>query len=305
MEEPRRIVVASQDPEVVAAVRDVGAARNWEMLHLGSVTELLRSLDDGEIVLVVMDEALPGDPDLSLINGRRAEPGRSGCRVIWTLGSTTSRARPGADGYVRKPIDPVMLESAISCQLLIRELSDSVAQAHDRDDLTGLLNRRAFRERFDEECRRCWRYQRPFSVILLGLDRLQSINSRFGDAAGDKLIVDAARLCVRELRDMDVVARWGGAEFALLLPETHLGHALLVGSRLRASLAGLSVGRSDEVAAVTVSVGVAGLGEDDTTGIECLMRNAEEALRHAKENGRNGVTFHTPSGCVRFAGVGV
>ncbi|MFO0985433.1 MAG: diguanylate cyclase [Planctomycetota bacterium] len=300
-----RILVASDDPLVLARCTELQGLPDVKVLPVNSPAQLLRNMLDDEVSLVILDEAFPGDPGFSTLRSQQA-PQRQGEKpIMLVLGETTHAAPEGAADYVWKPLDPTLLRCRVATHLKLRDLAERLALLTDRDDLTGLLNRRAFRERYDEECRRAWRYHKAFSVLLIGVDRLKNINDEYGDQVGDQTLVEVARRVYGSLRDLDVVARWGGAEFSALLPETPQGHGLLAAARLKVVLANLRVGSGDEKTPVTFSIGVAGLTENDASQAETLIRKAEEALRSAKENGRNAIYFHTPAGCVRFAEVAV
>jgi diguanylate cyclase (GGDEF)-like protein len=296
-----RILVASEDPTVLERCAELETLSDVNVLPVKNSAQLLRNLLDEEVSLVILDEAFPGDPGFATLRTQQKREHEKPTLLV--LGTTTQAAPEGATDYVWKPIDPLVLRSRVQTHLKVRDLSDRLALLTDRDDLTGLLNRRALRERYDEECRRAFRYGKAFSIVLIGVDRLKTINDDFGDQVGDQTLVEVARRVYGSLRDLDVVGRWGGAEFAAILPETQQGHGLLAAARLKLVLSNLKVGPGDERSLVTFSIGVAGLTEADTTGAEALIRRAEEALHAAKESGRNAIYFHTPAGCVRFAEV--
>jgi len=146
--------------------------------------------------------------------------------------------------------------------------------------LTGLPNRRAFSLALTREISRAERYGTPFSLVLMDLDHFKKINDTLGHDHGDELLRRVARLLVDQVRREDVVARWGGEEFALLLPSTHLEDAKRLAERLRQVLEAQHWG-------VTASFGVAEyvLGEEE----ENLFRRADQALYRAKNAGRNRV----------------
>ena len=150
------------------------------------------------------------------------------------------------------------------------------------DTLTRLPNRRAFELALTRELSRAERYGTPFSLVLVDLDRFKQINDTLGHDHGDEVLRRVARFLVEGVRREDVVARWGGEEFALLLPSTRASDALRLAERLRQALEDLDLG-------VTASFGVAEYlpGESE----EALFRRADQALYRAKERGRNRVEF--------------
>jgi diguanylate cyclase (GGDEF)-like protein len=153
-----------------------------------------------------------------------------------------------------------------------------------RDSLTGCLNRRAMGQRIEDEHDRFHRYGRPFSVVLVDLDRFKAINDTRGHGVGDQVLVRTAEVLTQTLRTGDAVARWGGEEFLILLPETEGEAAVVLAERLRLAIAGHAFDLGDVV--VTFSAGVAGARNDET--VEELCARADRALYRAKET-RNRV----------------
>ena len=180
------------------------------------------------------------------------------------------------------------LSSQAAIALENARLHDIVQWQAITDELTGLVNRRRFLEALRSEITRGRRLGGRLSVVLADLDGFKSINDRFGHHAGDEVLIAFADLLRAHGRDVDVAARLGGEEFAILLPETGLEGASAVADRLRRSLAELRirVGIGEEVS-VTASFGVAELG--DAQSVDGLLRAADSALYRAKERGKNRV----------------
>jgi len=156
------------------------------------------------------------------------------------------------------------------------------------DELTGLLNRRHFFELARAELSRAVRHGLPLSAMLLDVDRFKSVNDNYGHAAGDQVLRQVAAVCRETLRAEDVVGRYGGEEFAVLLPATALGEAAAgLGERLRAALEGTVVVLPGLELRVTASIGVAELREDED--LASLLNRADAALYAAKGGGRNRV----------------
>lgn len=158
------------------------------------------------------------------------------------------------------------------------------------DAKTGLLNPRAFTEAFDHELARALRFGRPLSVIVADIDHLREINNTFGHLAGDAALVSIANVIREQLRDYDVPSRFGGEEFAILLPETRYVEALEIADRLRSAIAehAVRVEATGKSIHVTISIGVASVpshGIDAAT----LLHRADIALYSAKTAGRNRV----------------
>ena len=151
------------------------------------------------------------------------------------------------------------------------------------DPLTGLYNRRYFRSRLEHEVLRALRYHTPLSLLIVDVDGLKAINDGEGHAAGDSAIMGVARTIREQLRATDIGARFGGDEFAVLLPHTGSAEALIIADRVRAKLRTVEAGTR----ALTVSIGIAELGADAERSEEALLLGADAALYRAKSEGRD------------------
>lgn len=161
------------------------------------------------------------------------------------------------------------------------------------DFLTGLPNRRSFFETGSREINRAHRYKRPLSLLLMDLDYFKSINDHYGHDVGDRILVSFASLCGSRLREHDFLARIGGEEFAVLMPETTQGDALYVADDLRQYVAASCLDQSLQAGRVTVSIGVAELVPGEMV-LSKLLKRADEALYSSKQQGRNQVC---PANC--------
>lgn len=170
------------------------------------------------------------------------------------------------------------------------------------DPLTGLNNRRAFYDLTTPLWGNVLRHGHDLSVILLDLDRFKQINDLHGHAHGDAVLKAAAGVLKQGVRQGDVLARWGGEEFIVLLPETTGREAAALAERLRVAVATLRVPREDGETAVTASFGVAQL-EDRGGTLDALIANADANLYRAKDEGRNRVACCLPKQPRAAAGV--
>jgi len=171
---------------------------------------------------------------------------------------------------------------------LIRE-REALAEAAIIDTLTGLMNRRGFDRRLAEEFARSKRYDTPVSLVMMDLDGFKEINDEYGHSAGDALLRAVGVLLSAELRTADVAVRFGGDEFALILPNTPKTDAWAVAEKVRNSIARLTVPTETGVPiAATTSMGIAAV-TDTVSHPHDLLDAADRALYKAKRAGRNRV----------------
>ncbi|MDA0364691.1 MAG: GGDEF domain-containing protein [Chloroflexi bacterium] len=175
----------------------------------------------------------------------------------------------------------------------LREATAQLEHLATTDPLTGILNRRAFFDRFAAELRRSQRYGRSLAVVMFDLDGFKDMNDRWGHPFGDFVLAETTRIVTENLRDSDVVARYGGEEIVLLLPETTSEQAQAVAEKLREAIAEhpfrLPGGQPDDVAQITVSAGVASVPLSEALAVGDLIGRADRALYVAKRSGKNRV----------------
>lgn len=157
------------------------------------------------------------------------------------------------------------------------------------DALTGLGNRHAMEETFPREVRRCVQGGEPVSLIMIDVDRFKEFNDRFGHIAGDRALSAVGHILRNQFRPRDQLVRFGGDEFAVLLPGIALDEAAAIADRVRDAVSASTGGKDSLIQVpVEISVGVAELRDDDV--FETLLRAADEALYRAKDAGRNKVS---------------
>ncbi len=161
------------------------------------------------------------------------------------------------------------------------------------DPLTGVYNRRYFLDQAAQECQRAQRYHHPTSLIMMDLDHFKQINDSFGHTAGDQVLRFVIAACRENLRAADLLARFGGEEFIILLPETPLEQAHLIAERIRQSIVPAQVITSEGPVQVRVSLGVAS-SDEQTWLVDDLIKRADQALYQAKALGRNRTQVWMP-----------
>ena len=193
----------------------------------------------------------------------------------------------------RDPLPGEEPDGAAYC-LILRDISDKREATEQRrretfgDFLTGLANRRALFEAAQQELQRSLTLPRPTALIVIDADHFKAINDRHGHPGGDTVLRHLAAVLGATFREVDVVARIGGEEFAVLLPSTDLARAAVVAERMRAAVAHDAALVDGQAVHYTVSVGGAASG-DGNCGVDLLLKQADQALYAAKQGGRNRV----------------
>jgi len=206
-----------------------------------------------------------------------------------------SHSVDGADVFARRLQLAASAAEHIAVAIANLNLRESLRVQAVRDPLTGLYNRRYMQEFLDRELHLARRKRRPLAVLMLDLDHFKRYNDTFGHAAGDQALAELGETLLRCVRAEDVVCRYGGEEFALILPECSLHQATLraeeICQRLRQPCTPPS---SQATRALTVSIGVAAF-EETTDRVDLLLKFADDALYQAKRAGRNRVVAARPA----------
>lgn len=190
-------------------------------------------------------------------------------------------------------LEQIIEERTQELELLNRKLAEKVDEIEyiaSRDPLTGIFNRRMFEQLLDIEIKRAKRYSQPMCVILADLDFFKEVNDQYGHTTGDKVLLQVAQTLKRLIRESDLIARWGGEEFAIILPNTESETALEMAERLRFSIANQIL---EEKIQLTCSFGVTKYIPDDSG--DSIFARMDQALYQAKGKNRNNVQLFTVS----------
>lgn len=213
----------------------------------------------------------------------------------------------GADDFIVKPFDPLELDARVRTGIRIldyasrlRAANQELRQIATHDSLTLCLNRGAIVDRLDQELNRVRRDNKPLSLIIADLDRFTEFNTRFGEEAGNDSLASVARALKASCRIYDVVGRYAGDQFLIVLPNANHDAAAMVASRMREGIA--EAGSTVDSAAITASVGVATWHPENAVTPQVIVRAAENATAKSRELGGNVCTVATQEDFVAIMG---
>lgn len=296
-------ILVVDDEEVVCRFLEKLLAAGGHEVHtsLGG-QDAIAKLEEDSFDLVITDLKMPGVDGVGVL--RKAKELDPFCEIIVitayaSVESAVEVMKLGAYDYISKPfnIDRIRLvvDKAIEKRRLLRAAGerDFYKRLSQMDDLTEVYNRRRFDELLGVEIARSDRYRGPLSLLMIDLDHLKVINDTFGHRTGDEVLKRIAELLKKSVRNCDVVARYGGDEFVVILVETAKADAMSAANRLARLIGAAGVEQNEALPEgdrwVTVSIGVASY-PTDARGRSELMEKADQALYEAKAHGGNSVS---------------
>ncbi len=278
--------------------------------------EGFKLLLNNRIDLVLCDVVMPGIDGFKFLSLKKARSELVEVPVIMLAGTASdvhAKVRgleAGASDYLTKPFDDEELVARVKVHLKIKGLQDELREKNQRleelsntDGLTRVVNRRHLMELLDLEFTRARRYNNALSFVMVDIDHFKAINDRYGHQVGDEALTAVASVLRQDLRRNDVIGRYGGEEFSLLLPETVGDGARVVAERYRKRLEEYQLNAQGERIRLTASFGVAELAPE-LTNLDALVRRADAAMYQAKHQGRNRVVVAAMDGSTERDNVG-
>lgn len=277
-----RAVIGYTDPRIQKLNIQTGPTYTMRAVHEG--TPIL--IDDMQ--MAETSRFSVNIPEAKTIQSAVVAPLLLGDDVLGVISLESSQKRAFTNNDLR-----LLVSFAATVTVAIRnaQLHGEVQKLAITDSITGLLNRRGFIDLGRREVERARRFMRPLSAILFDIDKFKTVNDTFGHSSGDALLRTVAERVKTNIREVDIMGRYGGDEFAILLPETDLFVATNVAERLRLCVSDTGMSLDNQVLKVTISLGVARL-TPDITGLPALMDRADTAMYAAKNAGRNRVEIN-------------
>jgi diguanylate cyclase (GGDEF)-like protein len=296
------VLIADDDDIVGAHLGALIGAAGYSVRIASSGVEALRVLDAEPVHIVISDWEMPDMDGLALCRYIRSRPTELYTYVVMltvrrTHDDIVAGLTAGADDYVVKGADPAELLARVSVGKRITTLERSLREATREsqrlamtDALTGALNRRYLMTGLPREIEHSRRHGRSLALLICDLDHFKRINDQFGHKAGDQVLEDFRARCSRTMRASDWIARTGGEEFVIVLPETDLEGAAVVAESVRKTVCAQPVATVGGAVPVTVSIGYSALcnaSDLSRWNGEDLLRAADKQLYLAKHAGRN------------------
>jgi len=281
MLERMKILIVDDDPDMRAMIKAYLVNAGYAVFEAESGSAGLKKAGEITPNLILLDINMPGMDGLEVCRKLRGDPKNVFAIIMLTADETSEVAglESGADDYIMKPFKKAALLARV------RRSLESAGQRQDAivDSLTGVFNRRGMGNFLAQEEERALRYNRPLAAIMVDIDHFKQVNDLHGHDVGDRVLIELARILRQTCRKSDLLARWGGEEFAVLLPETNAENAIVFAEKARVKIA---AHHFQGVERLTASFGVA---EHRKAAAADMMKRADLALYRAKQEGRNRV----------------
>lgn len=309
-----KILLVEDDRVQAQFIRDFLERKGYDVVWAEDGASAIKMAKTLPIDLILLDLILPDISGHEVCRWLRLNKDTKGIPIIMLtvrtdISDKVAGLEAGADDYLPKPFDEAELNARIYASLRTKALQDELKERNKQledllhklevmaitDYLTEVYNRRHFEEILRREFRRAVRYNLHLSCLMCDIDHFKRINDTYGHAAGDAVLKEIARIITSNLREVDVIGRWGGEEFAVLLTQAKKEDAKKVGERIIKAVSGYKFQGLPEKERITISIGVASVPEDpDIDNWERLIKAADEALYKAKRNGRNRIELYEP-----------
>ena len=267
----------------------------YDVIDATNGEDALEILDDEKVDLILLDIMMPDMDGYEVCQKLKNNPMTKDIPIIFITAKTDEDSIEkaydiGGIDYVTKPFKPKELLARVKRELQLQELQTELKLLASTDSMTKLYNRRYFTKISEHTLDLAKREKHNLSIIMLDIDKFKNINDTYGHKIGDDVIITLSNKLIEYQRKSDIICRYGGEEFVILLPNTSIDGAKIVAQNIKKDVEAivLNLEENKEVK-FTVSLGVSSIDIKNETNIEASLKRADDALYEAKEGGRNKV----------------
>src|SRR4030043_2432024 len=301
-----KILLVEDDKLQAKAAKDFLEDSGYEVIWAENGRSAIKVAKTQPVDIILLDLMLPDLDGNEVCRWLKYDKDTRGIPIIilTVKGSTMEKVaglKAGGDDYLPKPYSEIELNARIYACLRMKVLQDELREKNRQleevllkvealaitDSLTELFNRRYFGNTIEKEFNRTIRYQSPTSCLMIDIDYFKKINDEYGHRAGDLVLKEIAKIIKSCIREIDTVARWGGEEFIVLLPETKQENALQAAKRILEAISNHQF--SDIPGKITVSIGLASVPAASIDTANNLIHTSDVALYEAKPKGRTRI----------------
>lgn len=289
----KTILVVDDKPSNLDIITEL--LQDYDVIDTTSGKDAIEIAQKEHIDLILLDRIMPQLDGYEVCKILKSNEKTKNIPIIFLISILDENSieevyKLGGSDYIAKPIIPAEIKTKIKKEFKIQDMIRELRLIALTDPMTKLYNRRYFNAISTHFLALAKREKRPLSIIMLDIDKFKKINDTYGHQVGDKVIIRLASLLTYNQRKSDVVCRFGGEEFVMLLPNTSKLEAKKLAENIRKRVEADSIPlNSNKTINFTVSIGVSEVDLYNDTDIEKAIRQADDALYQAKESGRNKV----------------
>ncbi|MBN1555876.1 MAG: diguanylate cyclase [Phycisphaerae bacterium] len=292
-----KVLIVDDSPVTLALAQARLRDENLDVLCAQGGVEGLEKTRKEHPDLILLDLKMPDLSGYEVCERIKSDPELGSIPIIFLTASDSVEDKVkgldmGAVDYVAKPFDPVELSARVRAALRVKRLQDLLNLRAQLDPLTELWNRQAMETRLRQEWARTSRHEEVLAFLMMDVDHFKKVNDTYGHPAGDRVLCAMAHVLTVQCRESDLACRYGGEEFAVILPGADSHEAAHLAERCREDVEQLALPAQDRVIRVTASFGVA--DSKDLVSRDDLLHHADAALYRAKREGRNRVIVWEP-----------
>lgn len=301
MKKNRKLLLVEDDQDYRQLLEKKLKSSGYDVISASNGLKALELMEIHEIRLLITDWSMPIMSGLDLIKSVRSDTSKPYVYIIVlsaysTIKDIVKGIDVGSDDYLTKPFSFIELEARIKIGERIINLESRLQNSINEqlhmaqiDHLTKIFNRRYLFEIGEQLFNQGQRYKHQMALLMIDIDRFKNVNDTHGHHIGDETLISIARRFSESIREVDILGRFGGEEFIVLMPETKAKGAQIVAERMRASISAEPLKTSGPKISLTISVGIA-VQESATENLEALVKKADVALYQSKRAGRNRVS---------------
>ncbi|MCB1196705.1 diguanylate cyclase [bacterium] len=293
-----RVLVVDDEPHMRSLLQEIICDAGYECDVSENGEKALQMIINQSYDLVISDVKMPRMQGIELLQHVKKTAPRCAVLIITAFGQlkqAVEAIKIGAENYITKPFDTREIIARIKSMVRIKSLHDELRLAKNdllelavRDSLTNTYNRRYFLEILLLEIKKARRYGGAFACLMLDVDHFKKINDTYGHPCGDKVLKRVAEIMRDNIRDSDVVGRYGGDEFIAFLPNIkNIKELRVICNRIRNIIQDVSFDSSNGAYSVTASIGARMYSSSDIPDSERLIEEIDAVLYSAKHSGRN------------------
>ncbi|WP_045214677.1 diguanylate cyclase [Desulfonatronovibrio magnus] len=291
-----KILIVDDTPTNIQVLAEI-LGQDYEIFFALNGYEAIAMAEAQQPDVILLDIMMPKMDGFEACRKLKENPATKSIPVIFITALTMEEDEArgfeiGAVDYITKPIRPAVVRARVKNHLELKRYRDYLENISMKDGLTGVANRRRLDEYLDQEWRRSKRQKEHISLLMLDIDHFKLYNDNYGHSAGDECLKKIATTIESSLsRPADLAARFGGEEFACVLPETDLDGAKNIAEKIHKNIFDLAIPHeySPVSSIITMSIGIAATIPKNGLSVENFIQNADKMLYEAKRSGRNSI----------------